>query len=1065
MPSRVSTSIISRLLIVLLALAPAVMGQMTRGFISGTVQDATGAVIPGVKVFIVERSTNAQRSSETNESGVYRFVAVEPGTYSVEFTKEGFEVRRLGSVRVDANQEVTVNQTLAVGAVGTTVEVIEAPPGVELSKSTATTGQTLDQNTISKIPLTGNRDVTRLVLLAPTVTRAPGSNEFSAGGQRARNNNFMIDGVDNNDPSVTLPNQRVVPEAIEQFQVLTNAYSAEFGRNSGAQVLVTTRRGSNRMHGEVYDYYRANWLEPVSLLNKRAGLTSTPRFVQNQAGASIGGPIVRDRLFFHGFMDVNRRRAAADARSATAITIPTPTGYAALAGIPLGAGQTQASRQAALDSLKFLPEVHGLIPRFDNVRNLSVNGVPVEVGTARIPLSNPHNYSLIQPRVDYHATDRDMLTYRAQIDKREDPDVISNLGFGNRWSGDQTIMGQNHMLSHTRSFTPTFTNEARFGYTRRNLNFPERDPISPTVGITGAFTIGGANNFPQGRISNTFQWQNISTWLYGRHSLKFGGDIRRNRLFNRSGFNSKGSWTFTSLEDFVNSRPFSLLQAVNEASFDARQNNLFFFVQDDFKATRDLTLNFGLRYEYSDVPFGFFGATDPQSLSAGVPGLVRPDKNNWAPRFGFAYSPSDPGSGLLGSLLGKGRTVVRGGYGVTYDVLFFNIATVTASNFPRVVTDEKFGADLVNVYPALLPKQATAPPFNPLATWANAPEDSQAPTSHFWSLSVQRQFASDFIGEIGYTGNRSYHGLRQGQLNTALLTSQQAQTVLAGGAIPTVQQRRLNSAWGSRVTIESTAKANYNAVFARLDKRFAGGLRFGGSYTFSKTMSDNDESLAVADIVNSSPPVPQDYLNYRNEWSRSAFDRPHRFVVHYNYTIPWFKSGPAANAVLRHAFGGWEIGGFNEYQSGQAFTIRTGVDSSGTGDARAHRPNYNPGGIMTADPVSGDFRTFTIPLNGTGIVTTPLTPSGIPLANSMFGGGNLGRNTFRGPSFMNWNFNVSKNFSLTERWRLQVRSDWVNFLNQRNFGNPVSTMNSPAFGTNTTDPGGRTGLLALKLMW
>lgn len=1053
------------LLFALLAVTPAAMGQLTRGFISGTVQDASGAVIEGVKVTIIEASTNAQRTSETNVTGLFRFVAVEPGTYSVEFSKTGFEVLRVQNVRVDANQEVTVNQALTVGAVGTVVEVIEAPPGVELSKSSATVGQTLDQNSIAQIPLTGNRDVTRLVLLAPTVTRAPGSNEFSASGQRARNNNFMIDGVDNNDPSVTLPNQRVVPEAVEQFQVMTSAYSAEFGRNSGAQVLMTTRRGSNGFHGEVYDYYRANWLEPVSHLNKRAGLTETPRFVQNQGGASIGGPIVRNRLFFHGFLDANRRREAPDAGNATSVTIPTPAGYSALAGIPLASGQTQASRQAALQSLAFLPDVHRIIPRYDNIRNLTVNGVPLEVGTAIIPLANPHNFWLIQPRTDFHMTDRDLLTYRAQIDKRDEPDVVSNLGFGSRWSGAQTIMGQNHMLSHTRSFTPSFTNEFRFGYTRRNLDFPEQDPVSATVGITGAFTIGGSNSFPQGRISNTFQWQNISTWLIGRHSLKFGGDIRRNRLFNRSGFNSKGFWTFTSLEDFINSRPFSLLQAVNEATFDARQTNQFYFLQDDIKATRDLTLNVGLRYEYSDIPFGFFGATDAQSLAAGVPGPVKADKNNWAPRLGFAYSPSDPGTGLLGTLLGRGQTVVRGGYGITYDVLFFNIATVTASNYPRVVNDEKFQTDLVNVYPALLPKQATAPPFNPLATWANAPADSQAPTTHFWSFSIQRQFAGDFVSEVGYIGNRSYHGLRQGQTNSAILTAAQVQTVLAGGSIPTVQNRRLNPAYGSRVTIEPTAKSNYNALFLRLDKRFANGLRFGTSYTFSKTMSDNDESLAVTDIVNSSPPVPQDYLNYRNEWSRSAFDRPHRFVLHYNYSIPWFNRGGLSNPVLSRIFGGWEIGGFNEYQSGQPFTIRTGVDSSGSGDARAHRPNYNAGGTFTRDPVEDNLRTFVIPLNGTGIVVTPLTASGIPLANSMLGGGNLGRNTFRGPSFSNWNFNLSKRINLTERWRIQLRSDWVNLLNHRNFGNPVATMNSPAFGTNTTDPGGRTGLLAIKVMW
>jgi outer membrane receptor protein involved in Fe transport len=1051
-----------------IALAVAAFGQLTRGFISGTVQDASGAVIQGVKITFTHVETNTKREVETNDLGVYRLVAVEPGTYSAEFSKQGFELRKVENIAVDANQEVVLNQSLAIGPTQTIVEVAETPPGVVLAKSTPTVSQTLEQRMITQLPTTGNRDVTRLVLVAPTVTRAPGSNEFSANGQRARNNNFMIDGVDNNDPSVTLPNQRIVPEAVDQFQVLTNAYSAEFGRNSGAQVLVTTRRGTNDFHGEVYDFYRANWLEPVSLLNKGAGLTETPRFVHNQAGASVGGPIVKDRLFVHGFLEANRRREAPDARNASSITIPTAQGYAALSSLPLHPEQTAASRQAAMQSLAFLPEVHTLLGgNYTQTRNVTINGVPIQVGTARIPLANPNNFWIVQPRVDYHLTNSDLLTYRLQLDKRDQPDFISNLGFGQRWSGAQTILGQNHMLSHTRSFSPSLTNEFRFGYARRNLDFPENDPNSPTVGITGYFTIGGSSNFPQGRISNTFQFQDIATLLRGRHSLKFGVDIRRNRLFNRSGFDSKGTWTFNNLEDFVNSRPFRLLQAVNEATFDARQTNQFYFVQDDIKVTKDLTLNLGLRYEYSDVPFGFFGATDPLSLGAGVPGPVRADKNNWAPRFGFAYSPSQPG-GFLGTLLGQGQTVFRGGYGVTYDVLFFNIATVTASNYPRVVVDQKNQNELINVYPTRPPQQTTAPTFNPLATWAVAPEDTQAPTTHFWSFSIQRQFAREFVAEIGYSGNRSYHGIRQGQLNPAVLTPAQAQRVLQSGnpndAGP-LQSRRLNPEWGSRVTIEATAKANYNAMFLRLDKRFSSGLAFGGSYTWSKAMSDNDESLAVADIVNSSPPVPQDYLNYRPDWSLSAFDRPHRFVVHYNYEIPWFASGTAAHPVLRHVLGGWQVAGFWEYQSGQPFTIRTGVDSGGNGDARPHRPNLNPGGTMAADADTGDFRTFRVPLDGTGIVVAPLTASGVPLVNSMPGGGNLGRNTFRGPSFTNWNFNVSKNINITERWRIQLRSDWVNFLNHRNFGNPVSTMNSPNFGQNTTDPGGRTGLLGLKIFF
>ncbi len=1036
--------------------------QLTRGFISGTIQDSSGAVIEGTTVKIANLETGLTAETQTNAVGVYRFVAVEPGGYSVEFSKTGFESRKVARITVATTQEVILNQTLAVASATTTVEVADAPPGVELAKSTATIDRTLSQNVVQSLPNFSaggsDRDVMRLALLAPTVTRAPGSTQMAANGQRARNNNFTIDGVDNNDLSVTLANSRVIPEAVSQLQVQTSAYSAEFGRNSGAQISVITRSGSNAFHGDIFDNYKANWMEPVSLLNKRARLDATPRFNQNDAGGDLGGPIIRNRTFFFGLVETNRLRQAPDARNASSVNIPTPDGYAALARVPLAAGQTQASRQAVLDALKFLPEVHSIILRYDNRQNVTINGVPVEVGTARIPLANPFDYWYIQGRVDHRVTEKDNLTYRAQFDKRNQQDVTSNLGFGSRFSAAQVILAQNHMFSETHLFGPNLINEFRASYVRRFLDFPENAPQMSTVGITGYFTIGGSSNFPQGRISNTFQYTDVATYLMGRHSLKFGADIRRNRLFNRADFDSKGTWTFSGLADFVNNQAFSLFQAINTSSFDARQTNQFYFFQDDFKVTKNLTLNLGLRYEYSGVPFGFFGAETAEVAAARVPAPVKPDKNNWAPRFGMAFSPSAK-DGPLGKLLGDGKTAFRGGYGVGYDVLFYNILTVNASNYPRVVVQNTNQPATINLFPALAPRTATAPPFNPLATFVNSPTDTQNPTSHFYSFSIQRQVRENNYFEIGYTGSRAYHGIRQGQGNPGVLTPQQAATVRAGGTIPGLQARRLNPAWGQRVLIEATALGNYNAMILRFDKRLTHGLMFGANYTWSTNMSDNDESLAVGDITNSSPQVPQDFFNYRNEWSRSAFDRPHRFVFHYTYEIPWFRAQAANHALLKHAFKGWSLGGISEWQSGQPFTVRTGVDSGGSGTTGPFRPDYNPAGTFAKDPVSGDLRTFRTPIDGTGIFLTPLTANRSPLANSMAGGGN----PFRGPAFANWNVSLAKRITITERVKASLRADWANFFNHRNFLNPTVLMVSPAFGTNTSDPGGRTMFASLKI--
>jgi hypothetical protein len=269
------------------------------------------------------------------------------------------------------------------------------------------------------------------------------------------------------------------------------------------------------------------------------------------------------------------------------------------------------------------------------------------------------------------------------------------------------------------------------------------------------------------------------------------------------------------------------------------------------------------------------------------------------------------------------------------------------------------------------------------------------------------------------------------------------------GVVPNVQLRRVNPEWGARTTLESTAKARYQAGYIRFDKRMSRGLLIGANYTFSSNFSDNDEAFNVQGLADSSPQTPQNYFNYSNEWGRSVFDRPHRFVVHYLYQIPWFRGGFADSPVMRQAFSGWQIAGFTEFESGQPFTIRTGVDTAGINNLDSARPNLNPGGILRLDPSTNDLRTFAIPMDGTGIVTVPLGTNGQPLANSMSGGGNLGRNTFRGPGFNAWNFSVGKTFAISERVAFQLRSDFINLWNHNNFRNPETRINSTSFGQQT----------------
>jgi outer membrane receptor protein involved in Fe transport len=1036
--------------------------QLTRGLVSGTITDPSGAILAGVQVTITNKATSISRETLSNEAGLYRFAALEPGNYTIEFKEPGFETHKVDVISVSTAQEVTVNQALTVGGLTTEVVVTEVP-GAELAKTTATIERTFSSTLVQDLPLfisspstSGVRDVTRLALFAPNVARAPGQNGFSANGQRGRSNDFTLDGTDNNDYAVTLDAARVTPEAIAEIQVQTSAYSAEFGRNSGAQFSIVTRSGTNQYHGEGWEFYRGNGMEPVSLSNKRAGIYNTPRFDVNEFGGDVGGPIINNRTFFFGLLDWNRRREAPDARNAQSANIPTPSGYAALQTIPLASGQTQASRQAVLSALSFLPEIYPRIARYDNLKNdFFINGTPVQIGTVLIPLPKPYNFFSNTVRIDHKLSTKDSLAYRYYIDKRDQPNLTGNLQFGSMWGANQEILHQNHAFSYTRIISPKFLNESRLAYIRGNLRFPENDPVSPTVTLSNFFTIGGLSAFPQGRLDYSWQYQDVISATTGRHAMKFGLDIRRYRLLNQQDGNSKGTWVFPGLTEFINNQATSLTQALTTQSFVATEWDHAYFFQDDFRAGRHLTLNLGLRYQYASVPLGLFGTTDPTIQAAGVPGPANADKTNWAPRIGFAYSPG--GSGLFGN----GRTVVRGGFGVQYDVIFYNVLTNEAGNYPRVVNAVKNSPDTFNLFPTLAAKVTTIPPFSPALNFVNSPVDTKHPATDLWSLSVQRELGREYILEVGYSGNRSYHQIRQTQANPPVLTTAQAATVIANGnanIIPGTQARRLNPNWGARTLVESTAKGAYHAGYVKFERRMAKGLMIGANYTYSGTWSDNDELITgITDITNSSSAVPGDFFNYRKEWSRSAFDRPHRFNITYVYQIPWFRSGWVSEALAK-ILSGWQMSGITEAQSGQPFTITTGVDTTGSGSAGA-RPNLNPGGILMPNysltpggPVkqgfSGGLRTFYIPTDGTGIVSAPLGPNGI-LANSMPGGGNLGRNTFRGPGFAEWSFSLSKSVKLRENMQFQIRSDFVNIWNHRNFPNPVTSMSSTSFGQNT----------------
>jgi hypothetical protein len=1034
--------------------------QIVRGSISGTIRDTQGGVIQNATVTVTNTDTRAARTTTTDDQGFFSIAALDPGVYDVTAETKGFTKVENRSVNVRTATNTSLDFELRPGAVDTVVQVQAEFTELPLNRTSPTIGTTLGQRAVVELPLPAGRNINNLVLTAPNASFTTGQGTYAINGQRPRNNNYMIDGSDNNDINVTIATSQIVPEAVAEFQILQNPYSVEFGRNSGGQINVITRSGANRFHGDAWEYFTSSDFYSLDNLEKAQDRTKPPRFKRHQVGGALGGPIIRDRLFFFGLYQYDPQRPGPGPGPTT--RIPTPAGYAGLQGVPLGSGQSPGSRQAVLQRIGFLQDVYAQNPVFRNLSTTTVNGVPIETGQTNIDIVDPSTYHTVLLRGDYELSGSDRVTVRYSLNDRTDENAISNLRFGSLFAGNQALKDTNFAASNTHVFSPALLNEARFSLVRRDLSFPENDPNSPTADILGLFQIGGDANFPQSRITNSWQYSNTATWVVPRHSIKFGADIRYNTADNESAFNLKGTFTFNNLQDYMNNSAFRLQQQLQTAGFYATQWQSFLFVQDDFQLRDDLTLNLGLRYEVATNPLGWLGNTDPESLAVLVPGPPKKDTNNWAPRVGFAWSPRSNSP-----FLGDGRTVIRGGFGIGYDVVFYNLLTTAASNYPRVITADL--NNIVDVYPGLL--QVTAQPvFDPLnGSYTNVTPDLENPESRFYSLSWQREIRNTYLVEVGYSGSRSYKGINQVQLNPAILTPEQAATVRAGGTIPSAQSRRLFPQYGTRTLIpgyvgpngnDMEARAEYNAVFFSAGRRFSRGLQFHTSYTYSRWYSNNDESLAAGGTDGSNQ-RPQSMFNIEPEWSRSNFDRPHRFVVSYVWEVP----GPSSG-WRRQVAGGWQFSGVTGGQSGRPFTIVTGVDSNGDLNTGSDRPNIDPSGTFVWDD---DHKNFV----NNGYYVTPLGSNGLPLINTQAGdGGNAPRNSERFKHFWVTDVSLIKRVYFGPQ-QVILRADAFNVFNQDNYGGARNTtigtapnfnsLNSASFGQNGLNFGRRSFQFSAKV--
>jgi Carboxypeptidase regulatory-like domain/TonB dependent receptor len=973
--------------------------QLPTAVIRGVVHDAQGAVMPGATVTITHVDTGLVRVTTTNDSGVYRVGGLPSGTYTVTVEMQTFR-KQQGEANLVLNQEGELNFTLAMGGLAEEVQVTAGTPIIETTKSEVSRTYTAQQ--IQDLPLPA-RNFLNLVFRAPGVTT--GGTGLSQGigasvnGQRARNVNYVVDGSDNNDHSVSTSRSPIIQDAVGEFRVVTTLFSAEIGRNTGAVLIGSTKSGANRFFGTVFEFYEdAEVLNARDNLETSRGLDDPALLRRDTYGGSFGGPLQRNKMFFFG---AYQRRKLEQAGALASITSPTEEGRRLLRAIP-GASATM------LDLLdQYVPA-----PNAGNFRTLAVSGVPIPVGdfVANPPSSNDNNQ--VVTRIDRNLSNSDLVYGRYLYGKTDAKGSSNPPGFGN----DTVFPTHNIVGTWNRVLTSSMLNELHFSYGRTRGSFPGsvNNPAGyndiPTVNVTGLFSTGLATNIPQDRLEQVWQVTNNLSYLRSNHALKFGADVRRIDLEQFTPFDFRGTFTYQNLTGFVLNTPQQVLQAYGQADLPFKYWETFFYAQDDWKATPYLTLNLGLRYEFATAPEKFYSN-------------VSNDTNNVAPRFGFAWDISK-----------RGVMVVRGGYGIAYEQLFLNIPLLAGQQPPyqRRILD-------VGAAAAPYPSVPSDRPLNPLTlNILDIPDDTQNSYAQQWQLGIQRQFGETWAAEVAYVGSRGLKLIRQRVVNPVVCCPQQTITSVEGR--PALLRHGDPLQTGQIANLENSSSSNYHAAQFSVDKRLRSGFSLTFAYTFSKFIDDASESLGTG-----APSLqrPQDNFDLRAERALSSFDKPHRLSIGGSWELPWWKE---QQHVLGYVLGGWQISGTYSFQSGQPFTIITGVDSNGDGDPANDRPHVGTGDRQTID----------------GYIFRPALSGGQ---------GNLRRNSERGPRTNNIDAVLFKNFRIVRDHRLQFRIEAFNVANHRQFvlrTTPVErNLSSPGnfYKFTTSNGGNRSIVLGLKYIF
>ncbi len=1025
-----------RPLMLMASFAAILLGQATDANLVGTVSDLSQSGISDATVDLVNTATGIKASTKTTGNGEYRFNNIPAGKYDLSVTAQGFSVYKTLGLIVELNKTSTKNVTLQVGSVATTVDVSENVTSIDTT--TAQIQSAFDAIQAVELPTasTGgpgtNFGVYNLSLLSAGVSSSGAVGVGigpSIGGQRPRNNNFNVEGVDNNRKDVTGPVVYIPNEAVGEFSLLQNQFSAEFGHSSGGQFNQSIRSGTNAVHGSIYEYFQNRNLNAVDQLLANTGVRENPRFDQNRLGATVGGPIIKNKWFFFGSYEYEPLGQASTPGGG--VSAPTAAGLASLANIP-GVSQT---------NLGVFKQYVPVAPVAND--STIVNGVSIPIGI--LPLASPNflNQKVWLASTDYNFSERDSLRIRYVRNGIDQIDNTPNLPvfYG-------TLPTTTHLFSlgEFHNFTPNLINEFRFGYNRYNntvvvgdFKFPGLDKF-PNITIDNDLNlqIGPDPNGPGFTVLNTYQVVDNVSWTRGNHTLKFGFDGRKLIAPQQFTQRSRGDYNYSNLERFLlDQSPDDLSErGIDLTPYYGDQISTYWYANDNWKIRRNLSLNFGVRYEYTTVPFGE-RLQRLNSLSS-IPGVIQfkeptAQKTNVSPRIGIAYSPGTAGT-----------TSIRVGFGMANDVLFDNIGTLEKP--PQFSTT--IDTDLNTTTPNFLKNGGIRATYAAPQTAAEARSltaayipDQVLPRSISWNVGIQQILAKNYTLEVRYLGNRGYKLITQERINRTSAVTQSfnlptyvtrpSQGTLDALPVTLAQIRAVNTnsyaqyGFDQNITAYlANGNSTYNGLAIQLNRRFTNGLQFVGAYTWSHLIDDSTTEFFATVAT---PRRAQDFNNLSSDKASSALDRRQRFSFSTVYDLPAFRS--SSNWFKKNLIGNWLASGTYTYESPEYATVQSAADANFNGDTAGDRSIINVNG---QDRVGSDVTALK---NSKGDTVGYLAnnPNARYIRAGLGAFANAGRNTLPLRHITNFDLSLQKKFSISERMRFEFGAQAFNAFNHPQF--------------------------------